>query len=134
RRRQFGKELALRSCCGQFSDVCHVARLDRTHLCRPECHHSHRSARKSHEFDLVTSPTGMNVNHRPNVAGFESHIRDIFGQDNAVVLIDHHSAPRGYAVISRGATSPPSGLRLGEGTLQASIDTMRTIPTSETCS
>jgi hypothetical protein len=48
------------------------------------------------------------VNHRPDVPDLQRRIGNGLGQDYNIVFLDHHDAPKGYAVISRGATSPRS--------------------------
>ena len=63
--------------------------------------------------DLMALPVRVHVNHRTHVAHFEAIRGYGLRQNDAIVFLDHregYSLP-GYAVTSRGASSPWSTIQ-----------------------
>ena len=91
----------------QFPGMGKFAAADRSHLVSGDGHDGGRFPRESHKLDLKRFVPRINVNHRPDVTGFETVGGEGCGHgEGCVVDVDH-------AVALAGSTTKNAGTAAG---------------------
>ena len=85
-----------------------IAAVEGAHLRGFKCDDGEGIAGQSHEFHFVSNSVVVNMHYGPNIPRLKTLIRSVRRQHYAIVFFDRHLQPKGYALISRGATAPLS--------------------------
>lgn len=84
----------------------------RTHLLGPESDDGDRPTGERHELDLEGGPTGVDMDHGPEIPGLEIGLREALRQNHDIVFSNTDDPSRGVAMTPSDPSPEKGGASL----------------------